>query len=409
MVDADPTRSDGSEERLARRNGRLYLIGIGASLIGDSAMSLVAGIWVKTLTGSSAEAGLVSVCVYVPSLGLPIAGMIADRVRHRRWLLFLNAASAVMVLPLLAVSGPRQVWIVFAVMTWYGVVLALAGPAESALFVEMLPAGLRQRLNGWNLGLQETGRLVAPLVGAGLFALIGGGSVALLDAGTFALAAMMIWRIRLDEGPPTPQRRHLRADMLEGLGHIRRTPDLRRLVVYAAVVIGASGVGVAAQYSLVQALGEPPSFLGVLSACLGAGSIVASLTSSRLLGHIGEGWLGVVGAANFAIGNLMRASNWLPAAIVGSVVLGFALPWVFLAVLNLAQRATPESLQGRVSAAVLLAVFGPQAPMQAIGSLAIGYTSYRAIYIASAVLALGSAGWLLTSLVRHRPLDTRTG
>ena len=138
-----------------------------------------------------------------------------------------------------------------------------------------------------------------------------------------------------------------------------------------------SAVLVAAQYSLVQGVGEAPSFLGVFSAGLGAGSIVASLVSGRLLRATGERRLAVLGLANFALGNALRATGWLPLAIAGSVVLGFALPWVFLAVLNLAQRCTPPELQGRVSAAVTLVFFGPQAPLQAVGALAIRYASYR--------------------------------
>jgi hypothetical protein len=49
---------------------------------------------------------------------------------------------------------------------------------------------------------------------------------------------------------------------------------------------------------------------------------------------------------------------------------------------------------GRVSAAISLALFGPQAPMQAIGSLAIAHTSFRTIYIASAAVAGLIAIWL---------------
>jgi hypothetical protein len=97
---------------------------------------------------------------------------------------------------------------------------------------------------------------------------------------------------------------------------------------------------------------------------------------------------------DYALGSVMRASGLLPVALAGSLVLGFALPWVFLAVLNLAQGCTPLALQGRVSAAVGLAIFGPQAPLQALGSLAIGYASYRLIYLGSAIVALISAGWL---------------
>ena len=374
-----------------RRNGRLYLTGLAVSVIGNNAMSLAAGIWVKSLTGSSSEAALVSVCVYAPSLAGPLAGVVADRVRRRPFLMWLNLVSAALVLPMLAVSGAGSIWIIFAVMTWYGILMTLSGPAEDALFAVMLSRELRQELNGWSLGLQETGRLVSPLFGAGLFALVGGGTVSVFDAITFVIAAVMLSRIRLREARAVRQPRHWRADLLAGFGHIRRTPELRRLLPAASVVMSVSAVLVAAQYSLVQGVGEPPSFLGVFSAGLGAGSIVASTASGRLLRRIGERWLAVLGMADFALGNAMRCTGWLPLAVAGSVVLGFALPWLFLALLNLAQRCTPPELQGRVSAAVMLIFFGPQAPLQAVGALAIRYASYQQLYLAGAAVAVATA------------------
>lgn len=385
------SRGDDHAVSAERRNGRLYLTGLAVSVIGDNAMSLAAGIWVKSLTGSSSEAALVSVCVYAPSLAGPLAGVVADRVRRRRFLIWLNLVSAVLVLPLLAVSGPGSVWIIFAVMTWYGIHLTLSAPAEDALFAVMLSRDLRQELNGWSLGFQEAGRLVSPLFGAGLFALVGGGIVSVFDAITFVVAAVMLSRIRLREARPVSQRRHWRADLLAGFGHIRRTPELRRLLPAASVVMSFSAVLVAAQYSLVQGVGEPPSFLGVFSAGLGAGSIVASMVSGRLLRSVGERWLAVLGMANFALGSAMRATGSLPLAIAGSVVLGFALPWLFLALLNLAQRCTPPELQGRVSAAVILVFFGPQAPLQALGAVAIRYVTYQQLYLAGAAVAVGTA------------------
>lgn len=385
------TRGADNPVRAERRNGRLYLTGLAVSVIGDNAMSLAAGIWVKSLTGSSSEAALVSVCIYAPSLAGPLAGLVADRVRRRRFLVWLNLVSAALVLPLLAVSGPGSAWIIFAVMTWYGIALTLSGPAENALFAVMLSRELRQELNGLSLGFQEAGRLVSPLFGAGLFALVGGATVSVFDAVTFVIAAVMLTRIRLREARPAPQPRHWRTDLLAGLGHIRRTPQLRRLLVAASVVMSFSAMLVAAQYSLVQATGEPPSFLGVLSAGLGAGSVLASLVSGRLLRSVGERWLAVLGMANFALGNAIRATGWLPLAIAGSVVLGFALPWLFLALLNLSQRCTPPELQGRVSAAVILTFFGPQAPLQALGALAIRHVTYQQLYLAGTAVAMATA------------------
>ncbi len=384
-----------------RRNGRLYLTGLAVSVIGNNALSLAAGIWVKSLTGSSSEAALVSVCVYAPSLAGPLAGVVADRVRRRRFLVWLNLVSAALVLPLLAVAGPGSAWIIFAVMAWYGIHLTLSGPAANALFAVMLSPQSRQELNGWSLGFQEAGRLVSPLFGAGLFALAGGGIVSAFDALTFVVAAVMLARIRLREARPVPRPGQWRADLLAGFGHIRRTPELRRLLAAASVVMSFSAVLVAAQYSLVQGVGEPPSFLGVFSAGLGAGSIAASMVSGRLLRHAGERWLAVLGMANFAAGNAMRATGWLPLAIAGSVVLGFALPWLFLALLSLAQRRTPPELQGRVSAAVTLAFFGPQAPLQAVGALAIRYASYQELYLAGSAVAVVTA--VVFPLTCHLP------
>lgn len=408
----EPTRLDPVTEDLTaeasgrdRRNARLYLSGLGASLLGNSAMSLVAGIWVKSLTGSSAQAGLVSACVYAPSLAGPLAGMIVDRVRRQRWLIGVNLASAVSILSLLTVRSVHEVWVIYVAMIAYGIEIILIDPAEDALFAEMLPLQLRQRMNGWRLGIQETGRLVAPLIGAGLFTLVGGGPVAAVDAITFVVAAAMVSRLQLAPTTPAPtrQQRWL-TELTAGVRHIRVTCELRWVVLAATGVMAVSGVGVAAQYSLVTSMGQPPAFLGVLTAALGAGSIIAALTSDRILTRLGERRLAIAGLINFVVGNLLRATGWLPAAVIGSMLLGFALPWAFLAVINLAQRATPIPLQGRVSAAVTLALFGPQAPTQALGALVITHATYRQIYIASALVAGLITVWLG---LRRSPEDPR--
>ena len=86
-------------------NARWYFAGLAASLLGNSAMSLVAGVWVKALTGSSSQAGLVSACIYAGTMGAPFAGLIADRLPRKRLLLWLNLLSAATMLPLLLVSS----------------------------------------------------------------------------------------------------------------------------------------------------------------------------------------------------------------------------------------------------------------------------------------------------------------
>jgi MFS-type transporter involved in bile tolerance (Atg22 family) len=379
----------------AGRNARLYLIGSGVSFFGDMALSLAAGVWVKTLTGSSAAAGLVSVCVYAPSLIGPVAGLIVDRVRRRALLVRLNAIAAVFVLALLAVRSSSEVWLVYMVMTGYGLHLTLTGPAANALFAQMLPEQIRQRVNGWQLGLQESGRLVAPLLGAALFAAVGGGAVAAMDSVTFVVAAFLIARLRVEDTAPLRSvERHLRAEFSAGFGYLWHRRDLRILLLAGIAGMGISGVLVAAQYSLVEAVREPPAFLGIFGGLLGAGSIAASLLSSSVLRRFGEHRVALVGLVDLAMGTLLYATGWLPAALLGSIILGFALPWLFLAVLAITQRETPTRLQGRVSAAVIFALFGPQAPLQALGAWAISEFSYRQLYLVGAGATGATAFWL---------------
>lgn len=357
-------------------------------------MSLVAGVWVKALTGSSSQAGLVSACVYAGTMGAPIAGLIADRLPRKRLLLGLNLLSAATIVPLVLVTSRPDVWIVFAVMAVYGIEATLMDPAEDALFAQMFTTEFRRRINGWRLTIQETGRLAAPLLGAALFVLVGGGAVAALDAATFVFAASVITRLRVDDLPPSRTAERLAPALLAGIRHIWRTPRIRSIAIATTAVMALSGVGVAAQYSLVHGVGQHPAFLGVLTALLGGGSIIASLTAGRIIERLDERWLTMIGLINFAAGNLLRANHWLPAALIGSAVLGFALPYVFLATLNVAQRATPNELQGRVSAALTFALFGPQALAQAIGSALIAHLTYTEIYFGSAVVSLGIASWL---------------
>ena len=124
----------------AHRDARIYLIGQMFSLFGDSSLWLAMGIWVKTLTHSNAEAGLVFFFFTAPSLLAPASGLVVDRLRRRPLLIAANAATGAVVLALLAVHGSGQVWLIDAVMFAYGLSYGVLGPAQSALLTVMVPA-----------------------------------------------------------------------------------------------------------------------------------------------------------------------------------------------------------------------------------------------------------------------------
>src|SRR5665811_245401 len=88
--------------------------GLTASMFGDSVMLLVLSMWVKTLTGSNAEAGLTFFFMVIPALFAPFLGIWIDRVRRKPLLVRGHVASGVGVLPLALVRGAGDVWIIWA-------------------------------------------------------------------------------------------------------------------------------------------------------------------------------------------------------------------------------------------------------------------------------------------------------
>ncbi len=184
-----PGRWSVMRELLRNRNARRYLIGQSFSLFGDTAMFLAMGIWVKVLTGSNGEAGLVFFAFGAAALLSPLAGMVVDRLPRRPLLFWSNLGGGAVVLLLLLVHGKSQLWLIYLVAFLYGLAYTFLSAGQTALLKVMLPDELIGDARGMLSTVREGLRLFGPLAGAGLFALAGGGVVAVVDASTFVIAA----------------------------------------------------------------------------------------------------------------------------------------------------------------------------------------------------------------------------
>ncbi|WUH94249.1 MFS transporter [Streptomyces sp. NBC_00433] len=386
---------------LRDRGAATYLGGILVSGFGDSAMTLAAGVWVKTLTGSSGLAAAVTACVWAPTLVGPLLGTVADRVRRRRLLIGVSAALALLLPALLAVRSGRDVWLLLLVLTAVGVGSVLMDAAEAGLVVTAVPPALRGDFNGLRTTVNEAVKLLAPLAGAGLFLHWGGGAVALLDAATFVLAALAFTALRIHEEPPAPPAGGWRAQTAEGVRALRGNPLLVRLVGAGAVAMLLSGISGAAIYELADAgLHRPPAFVGVLYAVQGAGSIVAGTVAGAVMRRLPERAFAAAGLLLFTTGAALRAIPSLPVVLAGTLAIGVGLPWVIVAVFTAVQQHTGPALVGRVAAVAGTVVFGPTAASAALGAVLVALADFRL-----QLVAVGAAGppaaWLL--LLRRLP------
>jgi MFS family permease len=392
---------------LRHRDARIYIAGQSLSVIGDSALWLAMGIWVKILTGSNSAAGLTFFCFVCGCLTAPVSGVIADRLRRRPLLMTVNLATAALVCLLLLVGGCGQVWLIYLVMFCYGAANTLIASAQTALVPALVPGDL---LGAANSALQMASqglRVVSPLLGAGLLALVGPRPVIGLDAGTFLVATGTVLALRLREPKPAPRAAtRWRTEVGAGMRHVVVTPALRRPLVACLIAAIVFGFFETVPFAVVASgLHRSPQFLGVLASVQGVGALAGGGVAGPVMRRSSEGALIAGGLAACAVSALLLITAVLPLVLVASAALGLCIVWINVGAVTLIQRRTPGALLGRVDAAINLAITVPQAGSIALGAALIAVVNYRLLLLVMAVVLIASAGYLAARREQPGALD----
>ncbi|MFI1399715.1 MFS transporter [Streptomyces sp. NPDC020681] len=377
---------------LRDRNAGLYLSGVVVSGFGTSAMWLAAGIWVKSLTGSDSLAALTTFAMWAPMLVGPLLGTVADRVRRRPLLIGSNLVMAVVLLPLLAVGSAERLWILFAVLTVYGVSSVVHDAAEAGLVAAAVDSRLLGDFNGLRMTANEGMKLIAPLAGAGLFASFGGPSVALLDAASFAAAAGIFALLRVREDRPVRPSGSLRTGTAEGARYLWSSPALRPLVLGGGATMLLAGLNGALIFAVVDGvLGRSPAFVGLLYSAQGVGSVLSGLLAGPLLRRMPGRSFAAAGTALFAAAVALRVLPYDAVAVGCSVAIGLGLPCVLIAAMTAVQRETPDAILGRTAATANTLVFVPNAVALAVGAGLVAVVDVRVLLPAIGVAGVATA------------------
>jgi MFS family permease len=381
---------------LSYRDARLLLAGQTLSAFGDWAMWIVMAVWVKSLTGSSAAAGMTFFVLGLGSLAGPLGGLVADRFRRRPLMIACDCVLGTSVLVLLFVHGRSGVWLIYLVALLYGAVGTVFYPAQAALLRVMLPAELLGDANGALSSMRQGLRIVAPLAGAGLYAAFGGGVVAIVDAATFAGSALLMSRMRVPEEKPEPPEHRFLREVTAGIEHLWRTLPLRQMTVGATVALLVIGFAETLIFSVIAHLGKPPSFFGVLATLQGVGSILGGVTAGAFLRRAGEVRGVGIGLGLFGVGDLFLVVHSLPVVLVGFFLAGVGIIWAIVAFTTALQTRTPLAIQGRVSAAADIFLSVAQTVSIAAGAALSTVVDYRILLVVMAAVVVASAAYLFT-------------
>ncbi|MFI7133799.1 MFS transporter [Nonomuraea sp. NPDC050153] len=219
---------------------RLLLAGL-ISQTGDWVISTGLAFHVYRLTGSTLSTAIMLLVARLPDVVLgSVAGVLADRWDRRRVLVVTDLLLALGLLPLLAVRGPDQVWIVYAVALWTGVLSTMLAPAQKALVPQIVAESQLVRANALHGQTGQVARLLGAMLG-GLAVSAGGlAAIVLIDVASFLVSAGLQATLR---PPGRPARATtMGGQWAAGLRLASRDAGVRLLVAYMMITGLGEGI-----------------------------------------------------------------------------------------------------------------------------------------------------------------------
>lgn len=363
------------------------------SPLGDAMGTVALILHLQATRGTGTAVATVFVAESLPPLLSPWLGALADRYAGRAVLVTCALAQA-LVVGVIALTLPGVVPL-FALVLLRAAFATVASAAAGAALPAVVEDADLPRANALLGGGRELGSVIGPPVAGLLFAWTGGARAVLaVDALTFLAVVPLLAGLRLpapDRGAVTTT---VRADALDGLRALWRTPILRALALSFWLFVLASGPDdLVLPFLGADELGAGPVAIGMLLGGASAGLLLGLVTLVRW----GRSWAPLravlTGFAIAALGNLLTAAAPAVAvAVVTQVVRGAGTALVEAHVRTLVQRTVPRALLGRVLANLYGGVGVAAALSYAIGGPLLDATSPRAMFVLIGGLGLVAAG-----------------
>lgn len=278
-------------------------------------------------------------------------GAIADALGHRRAMVVCDVirVGAIGLIPgALALGAPLA--IPYLLVFIAALCSAVFNPARMGIVPDLVP---RERLGASNSVVYASDRtveIVGSLVAGVLVALLGTAAF-YVDALTFALSAVLLQRIDLEDRPRRSVRpRAVLSEARDGVRFLFGNLILRSNTIFSLlaqlcipVLNGLTPVLIFREYAL------GPEQLGAAEAALAAGAMIAGVALSPVFGRVAKGRLVIIGFAAYGL-NLVAIAF---APSFGLALLLFGLAGVtnvlfFVPNVTISQEVAPQELRARV-------------------------------------------------------------
>lgn len=394
---------------LGSRDFAIFLAGQFISVIGTWAQATALPYLAYRISGRPLDLGLIGFSTTLPTLlfALP-AGVLIERWDKRKAVIILQAVMSIQALglALLAFTGKIQIWHIATLAFLYGSAVAVEVTARQAMLIELagkeaLPSAIALQTTAFNLG-----RILGPLVAAGLISATGSeGSVFLANGISFLFIITSLFfaqtRFKIEKEAKPPQ--GMGSEFKEGLAYIRRNSLVLSAILMSSL-LGFFGI------PLLQQI--PAVARDMLKTALDTEAIIAARTSSL---YTAQG-VGAVTAAfmmtYFSSTDKNKMLLWgqilfiiaiiALGAVTNTMLALILLAWIgwgtvtqLISMNTMIQIRVPNELRGRVFSIYFWALQG----VAPFGSIVIGGVAQR-WNVPTAIIAGGVACLAGIALVR---------
>jgi len=359
------------------RDFLLLWIGQSVSMLGSRVSQFAFPLLVLAVTGSPAQAGLVSALGTLPYLLVTLpAGALVDRWDRRRIMLLCDLGRAVALgsIPLAFTIGSLS-WQHLAVVAMIdGALSTFFSLAHSSALPHVVDRRqLSQALSAAST-TDQASQMVGPLIG-GLLYTLGRGLPFLVDAVSYVVSGAMLMGVRrhLQGQAHAPSGKKIWHDVRDGIHWLWKEPMLRFLLGVVGTIDLCSYGYTLIMVVLAQELGATPFQMGVLFATGGVGGILGALVTPWLHARLrfGTMLLGVI---------WVWVLTWPPYAFAPNLwVLGVVniVGWVLVPMLYVTEGSyrmtvVPDAFRGRVNSVWRMLTIGLQPVSVAITGWMLG-------------------------------------
>ncbi|MFJ6416589.1 MFS transporter [Paeniglutamicibacter sp. NPDC091659] len=390
---------------------RNYLLWLGSdtgSALGIALHSFAVPLIALVATDSPAQAGIIGAA---GMLGRMLAtlpgGVLADRHNRRRLMMIGGMSGTVIGLGLVAAAatGNLTFWSLLALHLLMSVRNGLFGSASDAVLKDLLPETQLGSALAANQGRDAVVSLAGGPLGGILLAVshtVALAAVAAIHAAATLLAKFMVLPAPGREADAAAAKRQEPAGRTgwvrgfakesgEGLKWLWRRKDLRVVLLVSVIINLGTNASITSVIFALQRRGESAATIGLVSAAIGAGMLLGSMTAPALIKRVPSGVL-TCGGLLLAIAALwvLPFVEQVAALCVILAVALFGAPAINAGIGGYFMTAVPSGLLGRAtSASALMGMAAlPLAPLIAgFGFPRLGWTGLLSFCAAIAALA----------------------